>query len=249
MSEFASLFRPSKSCVGKRDFASRADLLAGFATRALIEEGNMTPKPGLVDRRGAGAHADMTLEMMECSALSLFATFKLVAQIGEGRSLSRKLREQVGLAGRDGEHRMLVETRGRNTHRGAIWTLGLLVASAAMGSETADACLIAGRAAQLARLRDRYAEALPANGSVVTRKFGVRGARGEAENGFPHIVKIGLQALLAARRRGASEEHARLDALMGIMSSLVDTCLLHRSGFYCWRPAECVCKRQILAWR
>ena len=70
---------------------------------------------------------------------------------------------------------------------------------------------------------------------MILRTFGVRGARGEAENGFPHIIKGGLPALLAARRRGVSEEHARLDALMAIMSSLVDTCLLHRGG---WRALD-----------
>jgi triphosphoribosyl-dephospho-CoA synthase len=235
MSEFA---RPSKSCVGKRDSASRADLLAGFATRALIEEANLTPKPGLVDRRGAGAHADMTLEMMQCSALSLFATFKLVAQIAEGRNLSCQLREQVGLAGRDGEHRMLVETRGRNTHRGAIWTLGLLVASAAMGPKTDGACLIAGRAARLARLHDRHATTSATNGSVIAATFGVTGARGEAKSGFPHIMRIGLPALLAARAEGVPEDRARIDALMAIMSSLADTCLLHRGGWQALKLAR-----------
>ena len=209
-----------------------ADLLARLAMNALIEEANLTPKPGLVDRRGAGAHTDMSLEMMHRSAHSLFPTFKRIARIAEGKTPRNQLREQLGAAGRNGEHRMLAETRGCNTHRGAIWTLGLLLGGAAMGRRTANACLIAGRAAQLARFRDRYAKTLPTNGSIVTRTFGVRGARGEAENGFPHIIKIGLPALLAARRRGVSEERARLDALMAIMSSLVDTCLLHRGG---WR--------------
>jgi triphosphoribosyl-dephospho-CoA synthase len=238
MSEFASLFRPSNSCVGKRSFATQADLLAGFATRALIEEANLTPKPGLVDRRGAGAHADMTLEMMHRSTHSLFATFKLVAQIAEGRNLSCHLREQVGAAGRDGERRMLVETRGRNTHRGAIWTLGLLIASAAMGPEAAEARLVAGRAARLARFHDRHTAASPTNGSVVAETFGVTGARGEAKSGFPHIVEIGLPALLAARAKGVPEDRARLDALMAIMSSLADTCLLHRGGWYALKLAR-----------
>ena len=222
---------PCDSCSERRDYEPRADLLARFAMLALIEEADLTPKPGLVDRRGAGAHSDMSLEMMYRSARSLFPTFKRIVRIAQGRNPDNQLREQLGEAGRNGERQMLAETRGCNTHRGAIWTLGLLLAAAATGRHTANACLIAGRAAQLARFRDRYAKASPTNGSVVTRTFGVAGARGEAENGFPHIIKIGLPALLAARRRGVSEEHARLDALMAIMSSLVDTCLLHRGGW------------------
>jgi triphosphoribosyl-dephospho-CoA synthase len=235
MSELASLFRPSNSWVGRSGFESRANLLAGFATRALIEEASLTPKPGLVDCRGTGAHTDMTLKMMHCSALSLFSTFKLVAQIAEGKNPSRRLREQVGAAGRDGERRMLVETRGRNTHRGAIWTLGLLVAAAAMGPDTADACFIAGCAARLARFHDRHVADSPTNGSVVAQIFRVTGARGEAKNGFPHIVKIGLPALLAGRANGVPENRAQIDALMAIMASLADTCLLHRGG---WRALE-----------
>jgi triphosphoribosyl-dephospho-CoA synthase len=173
--------------------------------------------------------------MMYRSAYSLFPTFKCIARIAEGKNPGNQLRDQLGATGRNGERRMLAETRGCNTHRGAIWTLGLLLAGAVMGRRTANACLIAGRAAQLSRFWDCNAKALATNGSVVTRTFGVRGARGEAENGFPHIIKIGLPALLAARRRGIAEEHARLDTLMAIMSSLVDTCLLHRGG---WRALE-----------
>jgi triphosphoribosyl-dephospho-CoA synthase len=58
----------------------------------------------------------------------------------------------------------------------------------------------------------------------------VRGARGEAAAGFPHVIRVGLPALHAARLRGADETCARLDSLMAIMSSLDDTCLLHRGG-------------------
>ncbi|WKL04969.1 triphosphoribosyl-dephospho-CoA synthase [Paenibacillus amylolyticus] len=57
-----------------------------------------------------------------------------------------------------------------------------------------------------------------------------RGAREEAEAGFPHVVDIGLPALRAARSAGRTETQARLDALLAIMASLEDTCLLHRGG-------------------
>jgi triphosphoribosyl-dephospho-CoA synthase len=231
MHRSASLFPPFNSCVGECDSESRANRLAGFATRALIDEANLTPKPGLVDCRGGGAHADMTLGMMRISALSLFSTFKLIARMAEGKDLSQSLREQVGAAGREGERRMLVQTGGCNTHRGAIWTLGLLVAGAAMRRQSADVRLIAGSAARLARLNDRYAGAPPTNGSIAAKIFGVAGARGEAKSGFPHIVEIGLPALQSARASGVPEDRARSDALMAIMSRLADTCLLHRGGW------------------
>jgi triphosphoribosyl-dephospho-CoA synthase len=220
------------SQVEQRNFSSRADLLAWLAMQALIAEADLTPKPGLVDRRGPGAHADMTVETMHRSAHSLFPTFKLIAQIAERRNPTRLLREQLGAAGRNGEREMLVATGGCNTHRGAIWTLGLLVAAAAMRHSAANASVIARCAARLARFHDRHAPASSTNGSVVARIYGVAGAREEATLGFPHIVKIGLPALLEARVNGTSEDRARLDALMAIMASLVDTCLLHRGGLH-----------------
>jgi triphosphoribosyl-dephospho-CoA synthase len=64
MSEFVPEPAPCDSCSAKLDDEPGADLLARFAMNALIEEANLTPKPGLVDRRGGGAHTDMTLEMM-----------------------------------------------------------------------------------------------------------------------------------------------------------------------------------------
>jgi triphosphoribosyl-dephospho-CoA synthase len=232
MPELVSIPHATDSGSARCNSGSRADLLALAATYALIEEANLTPKPGLVDRRGAGAHTDLTLKMMHRSARCLFSTFKLIAQIAEGENPTRQLREQLGVAGRNGESRMLVESRGCNTHRGAIWTLGLLVAGAAMGCRIANVDSIARNAARLARYPDRFSGYMPTNGSAVARTFGAKGARDEAKNGFPHIVEIGLPALLAARARGVSEDRARLDALMAIMSRLVDTCLLHRGGWH-----------------
>ncbi|HXQ01794.1 MAG TPA: triphosphoribosyl-dephospho-CoA synthase [Candidatus Udaeobacter sp.] len=226
------------SRVEQRTFSSRADLLARLATQALIEEAELTPKPGLVDRRGPGAHADMTLDTMHRSAHSLFPTFKLIAQIAERRNPTRQLREQLGAAGRNGEREMLVASGGCNTHRGAIWTLGLLVAAAAMRHPVENASMIGRCAAQLARFQDRHAPASSTNGSVVARIYRVAGARGEAKLGFPHIVQIGLPALLEARAKGTSEDRARLDALMAIMASLVDTCLLHRGGLHALEIAK-----------
>jgi len=59
---------------------------------------------------------------------------------------------------------------------------------------------------------------------------GVRGARGEAESGFPHIIEIGLPMLRNSRSQGLTEEFARINALVAIMADLDDTCLLHRGG-------------------
>jgi triphosphoribosyl-dephospho-CoA synthase len=212
---------------------SYAGRLANRAVDALIAEALLTPKPALVDRRGSGAHMDLDLARLLRSARSLRESFKEMAQCAGGRIPTSTLREELGSIGRRAEKAMLAATAGSNAHRGAIWVLGLLVAGRACAGEAAKPFEIAEVAAKIARLPDRFAPVSDSNGSRVCERYGVPGARGEACSGFPHVIEVGLPALQRARRRGVDETHARLDALMAIMASLEDTCLLHRGG----RPA------------
>ncbi len=204
--------------------------LADIAVAVLLDEARLTPKPALVDMRGGGAHTDLDLALMIRSANSLRPSFAAIAAICEGRLPTRELREELAAIGRAGERAMMRATRGSNAHRGALWTLGLLVAGTVMAESDRCAGAIAGLAAVVARYPDRFAPAAPSNGSRVWDRFGVRGARGEAAAGFPHAVEIGLPQLAAGRVRGYSEDDARLDTLLSIMCSLDDTCLLHRGG-------------------
>lgn len=84
--------------------------------------------------------------------------------------------------------------------------------------------------AQLACLPDRFAPAADTNGERVRQRYHVGGARREAQDGFPHVIGVGLPALHAARANGVAEDAARVDTLLSIMASLDDTCLLHRAG-------------------
>src|ERR1700727_1405642 len=76
----------------------------------------------------------------------------------------------------------------------------------------------------------RFSPPADSHGERARQRYQVGGARREAQDGFPHVVEIGLPALLKARANGAPEDAARLDALLAIMASLDDTCLLHRAG-------------------
>jgi triphosphoribosyl-dephospho-CoA synthase len=214
------------------DVAAR---LARFATDALIEEAHVTPKPALVDRRGSGAHRDLNLAVMERSARSLEPTFAALARASQGKRPSAALRTELAAIGRAGEAAMMRATQGSNAHRGAIWIVGLLVAGATISGEVAGmqsmvAESICGTAAQIACFPDRDAPLAPSNGSRVRMRYGVGGARREAREGFPHVLRIGLPALRAARRRAIGENAARIDTLLAIMTTLDDTCLLHRAG-------------------
>lgn len=208
----------------------RALWLADLAVRALVAEAMLTPKPALVDERGCGAHQDLDLHHMLRSAHALHASFFKMAVCAGGRRPDQALREQLGAIGRTAEQSMLAATNGSNSHRGAIWCLGLLIAARAMCEARASAQTVASVGARIAAFTDRSAPLLNSHGHQVCRTFGVTGAQGEARAGFPHTVQIGLPALWAARNRGADERCAQLDALMAVMSSLDDTCLLYRGG-------------------
>lgn len=205
---------------------SLADRLADLAVDALIDEADLSPKPALVDRRGNGAHTDLHLGLMHASALALWPAFKEMAEAAlELGEVGLPLREAIGRIGREGEQAMLVTTNGVNTHRGAIWALGLLVTAAALQPKSVALC-----AARLALLDDRYAPTPLSHGAQVAQRYGARGAREEAQLGFPSVLQRGLPQLHKSRASGHGEQNARLDALLAIMTELADTCVLYRAG-------------------
>lgn len=209
---------------------AQARRLANAARDALLDEARLSPKPGLVDSRGNGAHHDLTLALMERSAHSLAPTFLQLAQHSWQRPADIALRETVGRLGREGEQQMMAATDGVNTHRGAIWALGLLVSASAMHGAEAHPQQVAHAAAALASLPDARAPKIFSKGLKASRRWQVPGAREEAQAGFPHVMALALPQLRRSRARGAGESDARLDALMAVMTSLSDTCVLSRAG-------------------
>src|SRR5271154_1358642 len=147
--------------VPKNEGIARSPLdLSTLAVSVLIEEAELTPKPALVDRRGNGAHHDLDLARLRCSAMALKDGFAAMARAAADETPLR-LRETIGRIGRDMERRMLAVTDGSNAHRGAIWALGLLVTAAAQRRSERNAARLAAVAAALARLPDRFAPPSP----------------------------------------------------------------------------------------
>lgn len=205
--------------------------LADAAQAALVDEATLTPKPGLVDLRGNGAHHDLNWLLMCHSARTLQPYFEAMAQAGRHARDPQALRERIGALGRDAERAMMRATGGVNTHRGAIWALGLLVTAAAQQGAADSAQAVAARAGALARLHDPHMPAVTGNkGALACRRHGVGGARAQAMQGFPQVLEVALPMLRASRSGGATEDQARLDALLAVMAQLDDTCLLARGG-------------------
>jgi triphosphoribosyl-dephospho-CoA synthase len=107
--------------------------------------------------------------------------------------------------------------------------LGLLVA-AASGSTVSAPHAVAAIAGSIARVPDVPRPQLLSHGDLVANQYRVGGARDEARADFPHVVKVGIPALRAARSAGKSETASRLTALLSIMAELDDTCVLYRGG-------------------
>ncbi|QUX90188.1 triphosphoribosyl-dephospho-CoA synthase MdcB [Marinomonas sp. A3A] len=202
--------------------------LAHLASQALKEEASLSPKPALVDSRGSGAHTDMDVGLLMKSAHCLEPYFCKMAAAAIVHPIGFELRRNIGAIGRDAERAMRQATNGVNTHKGAIWALGLLVAAATNASTLDELFNDAGR---LANLPDEGLKAVYlSNGLQVRHQYGLSGAKEEAQQGFPHIQELGLPMLFISRARGDSESDAQLNALLAIMTRLSDTCVASRAG-------------------
>lgn len=225
-------------------YSSAVYALGELAEQALLDEINLTPKPGLVDNNNTGSHTDLSVALMQRSARCLSPYFTMIADCCEGQTIDVTMREAIGQLGRDAEQAMLIQTRGVNTHRGAIWALGLLTAATVSQGTSNRAEAICEQAGKLARLSDRFVPktTVLSNGKKACRQFQVSGAKAQAQAGFPMIVHTALPRLRQSRKDGESETIARLNALVAIMAVLTDTCVLSRSGLQGQRLMHETCK-------
>lgn len=208
--------------------------LALAAVAALHDELKAYPKPGLVSPVDSGAHADMDFALMSKSADSLLEPMAHLAAAGrEGRSFDETLMP-LGIAA---EQRMLAATGGVNTHRGAIFSMGLIVAAVARAMAVSDR--IAPDAVRAA-LQHEWGDALEAHaarggsaashGALVHRTTGRDGARREAALGFPSVFEVGIPALRKALEADLDPNAAIIQALFTLMEAVDDTTVLYRGG-------------------
>jgi len=230
--------RPLNYAIDAAEARSHAATLARLAVRALYAEVSTYPKPGLVSLIDSGSHDDMDASTFLRSLFSLRHYFRLIYLAGaEGAPFARL--KQLGI---EAEARMMLATRGINTHRGAIFSLGLLCAAAgslyaqrrAITATSLRAALIDNWGAALAV----HAGAIAANSKTAHLSHGLQaaalhaasGAREEGALGLPSVFEVGQPALQAALARGASMEHARIDALFTLMAHISDSNVYYRAG-------------------
>jgi triphosphoribosyl-dephospho-CoA synthase len=197
---------------------------------ALRHEATTWPKPGLVTPVDSGSHSDMHIGTFLASTEALAGSFAMLAFAG-ARSQPFSVLQAIGL---EAERKMRLATGGINTHRGAIFNLGLIVAAA--GRRRVDANL-AGLTcgAVVARvwghdIAGARGSSPASHGNNVFKRFAAGGARMEAAAGFPAIYAIGLPTLRRLLTLGHDHETARIGTLLALMEHLPDTNLLWRGG-------------------
>ncbi len=199
-----------------------------MAQRALLYEALTTPKPGLVDCLSTGAHRDMDLFSFAASASALRPYFEDCVRIG----LSGGSPDKLQYAGLLAEDAMLAAARA-NTHKGAIFALGILCCAAGQCGENAALADILQTAGELGTffLRQMEGNAAPVTGGEQQfREYGLTGARGEAASGFRTVQDIGLPALQEALQAGKSPQDAGLHALLRLMAHVQDSNIIRRAG-------------------
>lgn len=209
-----------------------ATVIAAQAVCSLLLEVDTWPKPGLVSHVDTGSHTDMDVETFRVSATVLEPYFHALAEAG-ARDFSMARLRAIGI---DAEAAMLQATAGINTHRGAIFGMGLLCAAAGYREAgRADEMTMPTLGAIVSARWGREIAAEPvsvdSHGGQVSRRYRVGGARAEAINGFPNVYRIALPALHAACRLSPNDaEAARVHACFALIATLADTNLLHRGG-------------------
>jgi triphosphoribosyl-dephospho-CoA synthase len=208
-----------------------AEQIDKLALAALTAELSCYPKAGLVSLRDAGSHTDMDAETFITSIASLRGYFERIAKAGARASDF----DTLNRIGRAAEGRMLTATGGVNTHRGAVFSLGLLAASAGYALAHDGLLDAHGICQQVSKLwgadilATRF-QCAGTNGAVVRDRFGVPGAREQAAGGFSVLLNHTLPAMRTAVRSGLDANWAGVQAFLSSVAVLDDTNILHRGG-------------------
>lgn len=227
--------------------------IAAQAYLALQQEVSATPKPGLVDRNNRGSHQDMDLRHFFASANALRPYFSRFAQTG---FLTRDLAPEETFRrlrpiGMEAEEAMFLATHGVNTHKGAIFSMGLLCAAAGrLTPEQWTAETLLGQCAAMtqglvaAELQGITPATAKTAGEKLYAAYGITGARGQAEAGFPAVAAVGLPTLRKALEKGLSKNDACCIALLYLLAAADDTNLIHRGS----REQQLHWKNRIAQW-
>ena len=214
--------------------AFAAETLGEMAENALLAEVHFTPKPGLVDEANNGAHRDMDVPLFERSAHALRPCFEEFVRLGIQGASPAALQQ----AGVRAEQAMFAATGGVNTHKGAVFSVGIVCA--ALGrldrSLWVDAARVLSEvSAMTVGLSEKdFAGVTAENAATVGQKlyirYGITGVRGQVEAGLPAVLNVGLPVLEEGLAKGYDFDRAGGGALLAILANSTDTNIIARSS-------------------
>lgn len=199
-------------------------LLAHTACLSLKKELEATPKPGLVDRNDNGSHTDMDFSIMSRSIEALKPYFTEFSRLGTDTSLPSH--DAVAKAGMEAEKAMKSATGGVNTHRGALFCIGLTTIAAANAYHNTGRIEENGLRDRITRLASGFAGEKDSHGGEARRKYGLKGAAEMAQDAYSELFSEWLPFYRSVKERN----DGAILTLLKIMSTLEDTNLYHRGG-------------------
>lgn len=216
--------------------------------KALFYEVNTSLKPGLVDRLHTGSHQDMNLSTFINSAYSLTDFFCQCTKEGLSFNYSKEklplLFQRLRDLGKQAEKTMFFATKGVNTHKGIIFSGGILCGAIGyhisnknmdFSSEDFLSSLSEICCHMLPELLDDYHQltlnTAKTNGEKLYLQYKITGIRGEAQNGFPHLFTMGIPIFKSALEKGFSLWQAGLITLLHYIAYTEDTNLITRSDY------------------
>lgn len=212
--------------------------IGALAAKAMLYEVCTTPKPGLVDRLGCGSHSDMDIFTFMASTAALQPYLTQCALVGmetaechAGETFAR-----LRFLGKQAERIMLEATGGVNTHKGAVFTMGVLCAAVGRldQEDRSDPEKVLAQCAAMCHGLTKELEGVTEETAVTVgqklyAQYGITGIRGQAEAGFPAVLHTGLPVLEEGVLAGFSLERAGCGALLAMLTACADTNLIARS--------------------
>ena len=214
-----------------------AKQIGAWATQSLLDEVCTTPKPGLVDRNNNGSHRDMDIFTFMASAAALSPYFQNCAEIGmKSAALApEETFRQLRMAGLRAEQDMFAATNGVNTHKGAIFTMGILCGAAGRLWSPGETWNVEDLCREVSAVTKAALEAdFRAGGDTVGQRLhaqrGIPGIRGEVAKGLPSVAKIALPAYYRCLDNGCDQNEAGAVTLLHLIANVEDTNMLSRGG-------------------
>jgi triphosphoribosyl-dephospho-CoA synthase len=214
-------------------------LPAQLATKALIKEICLSPKPGLVDMNNSGAHRDMDFQTFVQSIKAIGIWFERFYKYGKNSANYDNQHFLAGIRpiGIECEQAMFRATNQVNTHKGGIFAFGLLMGAIGkleqlgLPVNTQSICDEVSAICQ-GIVQSELKQNIQANsvGERLFKRHNLTGARGEAESGYAIVRNISLPIFQKMQNSGYDEETCLLQAMLYLLAFNQDTNVVSRGG-------------------